>query len=95
MTVLGEILENGQPVVAHRPWPRVIVDSDGWESAAFLAADGRCTLLGLWGEADAVHMALLVQDPLETAIVSLLCPDGAFPSVGQHHPPAIRPERAT
>lgn len=94
MTVLGEILENGQRVAAHRPWPRVIVDSDVWESVAFLAADGRCTLLGLWGEADAVHMALAVQDPLEIAIVSLLCPDGGFPSVGQHHPPAIRLERA-
>jgi Ni,Fe-hydrogenase III large subunit len=94
MTILGEILENGQRVAAHRPWPRVIVDPDGWESAAFLAADGRCTLLGLWGEADAVHMALAVQDPLEIAIVSLPCPDGSFPSVGQHHPPAIRLERA-
>jgi Ni,Fe-hydrogenase III large subunit len=95
MTLLGDILENGQHV-AHRPWPRVIVDSGGWESAAFLTADGRCTLLGLWGEADAVHMALAVQDPLEIAIVSLPCPcpDGSFPSVGQHHPPAIRLERA-
>ncbi|HEX6118941.1 MAG TPA: NADH-quinone oxidoreductase subunit C, partial [Dongiaceae bacterium] len=94
MTVLGEILENGQRVAAHRPWPRVIVNPDGWESAAFLAADGGCTLIGLWGEADAVHMALAVQDPLEIAIVSLPCPDGGFPSVGQHHPPAIRLERA-
>jgi len=71
----------------------VIVDSGGWETAAYLAADGRCTLLGLWGEQDAVHMALAAQDPLEIAVVSLACPDGAFPSVGQHHPPAIRLER--
>jgi Ni,Fe-hydrogenase III large subunit len=94
MTALGDIIENGRRIAAHRPWPRVIVDSDGWDSAAFLAADGRCTLLGLWGETDAVHMALAAQDPLEIAIVSLACPDGAFPSVGRHHPPAIRPERA-
>jgi len=94
MTTLGEILEIGLAVTAHRPWPRVIVDSGGWESASFLAADGRCTLLGLWGETDAVHMALATQDPLEIAVVSLACPDGTFPSVGQHHPPAIRPERA-
>jgi Ni,Fe-hydrogenase III large subunit len=93
MTALGAILETGQRIAGHRPWPRVLVDSAGWESAAFLAADGRCTLLGLWGEKDAVHMALAAQDPLEIAIVSLACPDGAFPSVGQHHPPAIRPER--
>ena len=94
MTALGDIIESGQRVAAHRPWPRVVVDSEGWESAAFLAADGRCTLLGLWGEADWVHMALATQDPLEIAIVSLACPGGTFPSVGQHHPSAIRPERA-
>jgi Ni,Fe-hydrogenase III large subunit len=70
------------------------VDAEGWDSAAFLAADGRCTLLGLWGEEDSVHMALATQDPLEIAIVTLLCPDGTFPSVGRHHPPAIRPERS-
>jgi len=94
MTALGDIIEKGQRVAAHRPWPRAIVDAEGWESAAFLAADGRCTLLGLWGEANAAHMALAAQDPLEIAIVSLTCPDGAFPSVGRHHPPAIRLERA-
>ena len=94
MTALGEILQSGLSVAAHRPWPRVIVDSGGWESATYLVADGRCTLLGLWGERDAVHMALAAQDPLEIAVVSLACPDGAFPSVGQHHPPAIRLERA-
>jgi Ni,Fe-hydrogenase III large subunit len=94
MSVLGDILQSGRSVPAHRPWPRAIVDPAGWDSAAFLAADGRCTLLGLWGEADAVHMALAVQDPLEIAVVSLPCPDGTFPSVGRHHPPAIRPERA-
>ncbi|HEY3145332.1 MAG TPA: NADH-quinone oxidoreductase subunit C, partial [Dongiaceae bacterium] len=93
MTALGDILESGQRIAAHRPWPRTNVDSDGWESASFLAADGRCTLLGLWGEQDAVHMALAVQDPLEIAVVSLPCADGGFPSVGRHHPPAIRLER--
>jgi Ni,Fe-hydrogenase III large subunit len=93
MTALGDILESGQRIAAHRPWPRAIMDSDGWGSAAFLAADGRCTLLGLWGEQDAVHMALAVQDPLEIAVVSLPCTGGGFPSVGRHHPPAIRLER--
>jgi Ni,Fe-hydrogenase III large subunit len=92
MSIFGDIV--GQRIGSQRPWPRVVVDADGWESATVLAADGRCTLLGLWGEADAVHMALAVQDPLEIAIFSLPCPDGAFPSVGRHHPPAIRLERA-
>ena len=30
----------------------------------------------------------------EIAIVSLDCPDRSYPSVGQHHPPALRLERA-
>ena len=94
MSVLGDILDKGQRVGPHRPWPRAIVDSEGWESASFLAADGRCMLLGLWGEPDAAHMALALPDPGEIVVVSLPCPDGAFPSVGRHHPPAIRLERA-
>jgi Ni,Fe-hydrogenase III large subunit len=94
MSALGDILDTGRRIKAHHPWPRAEVNAEGWESATVLAADGRCTLLGLWGEKDAVHMALAVQDPLEIAILSLPCPDGAFPSVGRHHPPAIRPERA-
>jgi len=94
MSALGDILSAGRRITTHRPWPRAVLDRDGWESASFLAADGRCTLLGLWGEWDTVHMALASQDPLEIAVVSLPCTDGSFPSVGQHHPPAIRPERA-
>ncbi|HWA47351.1 MAG TPA: hydrogenase expression protein HypE [Dongiaceae bacterium] len=94
MSAIGDILQAGDPVPGHRPWPRVIVDQAGWEEAAFLAADGRCTLFGLWGEADGVHMALGAGEPLELVVVSLPCPQGTFPSVGQHHPPAIRLERA-
>jgi len=94
MTVLGDILETGRRIAEHSPWPRVVVDAEGWESASFLAADGHCTLLGLWGEKDATHMALAVQDPLEIAVISLPCAGGTFPSVGRHHPPAIRLERA-
>ena len=94
MSAIGDILHRGKKVAGHRPWPRVIVDTAGWEEAGFLAADGRCTLFGLWGEAEAVHMALGGGDPAQFIVVSLPCPQGAFPSVGQHHPPAIRPERA-
>ncbi|HNB28229.1 MAG TPA: NADH-quinone oxidoreductase subunit C [Alphaproteobacteria bacterium] len=94
MTTIGDILHHGRRVAAHHPVPRVVVDAAGWEAAAFLAADGRAVLLSLWAERDQVHMALLAGDPAEIAVVSLACPEGAFPSVGQHHPPAIRLERA-
>lgn len=94
MNSLGEILHSGHRAAAHHPFPRVIVDAAGWEAATFLCADGRATLLSLWAERDHVHMALMAGDAAEIAVISLACPEGAFPSVGQHHPPAIRLERA-
>src|SRR5690606_14555810 len=54
----------------------------------------RRSLLGLWGEAQAVHMALLDEQPSRIVVASLDCPDGRFPSVSRAHPPAIRLERA-
>ena len=78
---------------SHRPWPRAEVGEDGWRKAIDMLAGGELTLLGLWGEADAVHMALL-KEPSEIAVVSLDCKSGTFPSVGQRHPPAQRLERS-
>jgi Ni,Fe-hydrogenase III large subunit len=39
-------------------------------------------------------MALRGEPPTDIAVVSLECPDGRFPSVGQLHAPAIRLERS-
>jgi Ni,Fe-hydrogenase III large subunit len=84
----------GSQVEAHRPWPRLCVDAERWRGAAEQLAAGAWTLLGLWADADAVHMAVLGNDLGEAAVISLGCPDGTFPSVGALHPPAIRLERA-
>ena len=54
---------------------------------------GRLSLLGLWGEPSMVHMAILDEAAADVAIVSLDCPDRSYPSVGRHHPPALRLER--
>jgi Ni,Fe-hydrogenase III large subunit/Ni,Fe-hydrogenase III component G len=78
----------------HRPWPRAIVTEDGWRQAIDQLAAGRCTLLGLWGDAPAVHMALLAKDFNDIAVLSYICKDGKYSSVGAKHPPAIRLERA-
>ena len=32
MAVLADLIANGTPVEAHRPWPRVVVDADGWRA---------------------------------------------------------------
>jgi Ni,Fe-hydrogenase III large subunit len=96
MSALIDIIE-GRRVEDHRPWPRLIVGPDGWRKIVSEIAAGRAALLGLWGDAAAsctVHMAFIEQDSNNIAVVSLECPDETFPSVGAHHPPAIRLERA-
>jgi Ni,Fe-hydrogenase III large subunit len=92
MPALNELIEMGRPVDAHRPWPRAVVDAAAWRRAADELRNGRLTLLGLWGDRGAVHMALSAEGA-GIAIMSLDCPAGHFPSVGAVHSPAIRPER--
>ena len=79
-------------VANHYPWPRAIVSEDGWQAATGELVAGRATLLGLWGEPAAVHMALLAE-PNEITVVSFESADGWFPSVARVHPPALRLER--
>jgi hypothetical protein len=90
---LTNIAKTGRKVGSHRPWPRAVVGSDGWRRAIQALVDARATLLGLWGDKDEVHLALLEEPSGAIAVFSLECPDGKFPSVGAHHPAAIRLER--
>ncbi len=78
----------------HRPWPRAVVTHGGWQAAIGELAEGRLTLLGLWGEPSAVHMALLDDGTSEVAVITYECASASFPSVSQKHPPALRLERA-
>jgi len=78
----------------HRPWPRTIVGSEGWQQAIEHLASGRCTMLGLWADAEDVYMALLVEDESDIAVISYRAEAGLYPSVAARHPPAIRLERA-
>ncbi|MGH6618625.1 MAG: NADH-quinone oxidoreductase subunit C [Alphaproteobacteria bacterium] len=94
MPGLSDLMLEGSRVQGHRPSPRAVVDTAVWNFTAGKIAEGHWTLLGLWGEAAAVHMALLDEGAGETAVVSLDCPDGRYPSVAQRHPPALRLERA-
>jgi hypothetical protein len=94
MARLIDLFPEGRRVAAHRPWPRLAISKEAWGHAAAELAEGRATLLGLWGDQGAVHMALLAEAEGEVAVVTYECPDGQFPSVGALHPPAIRLERA-
>jgi Ni,Fe-hydrogenase III large subunit len=92
MTTLADLLPQSRWIPQHRPWPRAMVAPETWRVASTRLAAGEWTLLGLWGEADVVHMALLDEPEGAIGVASLDC-RGSFPSVGLHHPPAIRLER--
>ncbi len=94
MPALEELAARGRKIETHRPWPRTAVEDEVWLLLTAQLASGRATLLGLWGEPAAVHMALLDESTRQVVVVTKECPGGSFPSVGQVHPPAIRPERA-
>ena len=93
MPSLIDLTLEGRKAGQYGPWPRVAVDAPVWTFAASELPHGRWSLLGLWGEPATVHMAIMDGQTTEVAVVSLDCPDRIFPSVGRHHPPALRLER--
>src|SRR5271169_1402921 len=93
-SLIDRILE-GREILQRRPWPRAMVGARLWRFVAHELAQGRLSLLGLWGEPSTVHMAIMEEAAAEIAIVSLDCPDHSYASVGRHHPPALWLERAT
>ena len=77
---------------------RAVGEGQRWMQQAWAAAtdrlvSGEWVLFGLWGDADAVHMAVL-DEQTRPSIFTLSCANGSFPSVGARHAPAIRLERA-
>ncbi len=90
---LADLTGADRRVERHAPWPRAVVAAKVWNLAVEQLAAGRWSLLGLWGEPDKVHMALL-DEVLNIGVISLDCRGGRYPSVGQYHPPALRLERA-
>ena len=94
MPSLTDLTQQGRKAEPHGPWPRAVVDASQWEFAISQLAQGRWSLLGLWGEPALVHMAVLDEPAAALAVISLDCPERSYPSVGQHHPPALRLERS-
>ncbi len=93
MSMLDDLLQNGRRVSYHGPWPCAVVDSAAWISAALRLSEGQLAMLGLWGERNAVHMALLDEQAGRTAVLSLEELQNGYPSIAQYHPPALRLER--
>ncbi len=66
-----------------------------WTQVAEALGGETAVLLGLWGDLDTIRMAVLDEATNEIAVLALACPNGSYPSVGQYHAAAQRPERAT
>ena len=94
MAGLTELLRKGYIAANHRPWPRVVVTAEVWNETVAALAGGQWQLLGLWGEPDRIHMALRDEADETIGVITLDCAARRYPSVGLHHPPALRLERA-
>jgi Ni,Fe-hydrogenase III large subunit len=94
MAAFTDIARTGRKIEAHAPWPRTLVTTDGWKLLVQALVDARATMLGLWGDTGAVHLALIEEPSAEIGVFTLECAGGKFPSVAALHPPANRLERA-
>lgn len=78
---------------SRRQFPPESVSAEDWRAAARACAAGEKTLVALWGEKDAVGMAVSDPDGGNVAVMIHACPGGVFPSVAKIHTPADRLER--
>src|SRR5262249_6533371 len=69
-------------------------DAATWETIGEALGAGEAELMALWAEPGQVHLALRATELPTPAVVSIAATNGAFPSIGRHHAPALRPERA-
>jgi Ni,Fe-hydrogenase III large subunit len=76
------------------PFAATPVRAAEWTALAHALAAGRFTLMSLWAEDGAVCMALHDAGARRVAVARLNELTGGFPSIGVHHAPAQRLERA-
>ncbi|MGP0094400.1 MAG: hydrogenase expression protein HypE [Xanthobacteraceae bacterium] len=88
---IASYLANLTPVPAHKPWPRYPVDGDTWTAIGQEIGQGGGDLMGYWGDADRVHLALRLAGA--PCVISTPVAFGAYPSIARHHAPAGRLER--
>ena len=94
MSAILSELAGRAPVAGHRPWPRHGVDAQAWTAIARALGEGEADLLSLWADEDHVHLALRSGAHPTPLVVSVGVNNGTYPSVGRHHPAALRLERA-
>jgi hypothetical protein len=72
MTARDALIARGTPVAGHRPWPRIVVEADGWRDVIEALAAGALSLVSEWGEAGTVHMAVADDGGKTQAVPSVL-----------------------
>ncbi len=90
---IASLLSSIPAVAGCAPWPRYEVGPDAWTAVGEALGDGAGDLLALWAEPGRVHLALRAAGTDAPAVVSLAVPNNNYPSIGRHHPPALRLER--
>jgi len=90
--IIANLRQTGQTMAVGGRWPRVLLTHEAWLQVYDALSRGDLDLVALWGEPDYAHLA--VREGPTAAIFTLHCVDGAYPSLGRVHPPAIRLERA-
>ena len=94
VATLDVLIENGRRLHGHRPWPRALVDADGWQRRRRRARRRRADAARRSGASrHAVHMAVVDEGRRSPSSAST-ARTGDFPRVGAGHAPAIRLERA-
>jgi Ni,Fe-hydrogenase III large subunit len=90
---IAALLARLTPLEILRPWPRYEVNAQVWGLIGEALGAGDGELMALWAEPGHVHLAVRATDLTDPAIISLAATNNSFPSIGKHHPPALRPER--
>ncbi|MFC2969258.1 hydrogenase large subunit [Acidimangrovimonas pyrenivorans] len=90
---LTGLIDTSAQAARSGPMPRHDVTRAQWTAVAEALGRGEATLLGLWAHEQTVFMALNAPGTHWLGLLALET-DGTFPSVGLHHAPAQRLERA-
>ncbi|HEV2547678.1 MAG TPA: NADH-quinone oxidoreductase subunit C [Stellaceae bacterium] len=85
---------SGCEATPQQPWPRYRLAETQWLDLATHLTIVDWALLGLWGDREEVHAALLNEASGEIAVASLRCSERRFPSLASVRPGALRLERA-
>ena len=94
MTKLPELIWTRSRDFRAGPFAATPVNRQGWTALAHALGAGRFTLMSLWAEDGAACIALHDAEVRRIAVARLDELTDGFPSVGVHHAPAQRLERA-